>query len=701
MIFNGDLSKYHPADAIMFLSQLNLNGVFSVVADRRPISLCFRNGVLIDAHSSRSDAKIMRTLIFHRRLGADQVQHIRRIQAETGMPIRAILAELRLFPLSSIEEILLVGMRDVLLEMFLLQSGSFHFTDALVEADDADIRLDAASISLSIAAQSDEFRDFEKRVVSLEREISLAAALPADGAADKETVILRLVPSCRTIRQLLDTAPFDRFAVMEILRAQLDAGTVVLHAPTAEAVPAEPEQSIDPLFGAFRQAMKTLMLTAEPLKQLEALVAYCKGFYDGMLILTAREGQLVHCKKIHRRGRTFAQHDTKGSLGALADDVVFAAVQRSGVAFFGGRFPSPLLDGLCGGAAVDECALVPVAVQGPLSLFLFVFNGRKFSGLSPQHYLELLSWMTAARKRSETAPAASAAGRSGAGSDGQPPGARQLAPARMVATIDDLPPLPVLIARALDLLGDPDAKVAEIAAVIGKDQSLVSKLIRVSNSALYGGRQRAESLQQAMTRLGTRTTRSLIVAASMQNYFLKCGPGLQTWGQALWQHAAECGMAARRIAAAVGDDDPETAFVGGVVHDIGKLVILLHDGEAYRGIQNLMRRENLSSTAAEMRVVGTDHIAVGVQLMDKWKMPASARWCVRYHHHSEDAGEGRRLATITAYANQLSHRFGQQDPSTDADAEIGTLAERLNLDAVRQRALAGQVAADFHSAGLF
>ena len=193
------------------------------------------------------------------------------------------------------------------------------------------------------------------------------------------------------------------------------------------------------------------------------------------------------------------------------------------------------------------------------------------------------------------------------------------APVRMVDMIDDLPPLPTLVSRALELLADPDAPVKEIESVIEKDQSLVSKLMRVSNSALYGGMQRVESLQQALTRLGARTSRSLIVAASMQDYFLRSNANTQVLAQALWQHAAECGLAARRIAAVIGYDDPEKAFVGGVVHDIGKLVILLTDGDAYRRITNLMRQASLSALDAETRVLGIDHVTIGIQLMQKWK----------------------------------------------------------------------------------
>ena len=81
------------------------------------------------------------------------MRHIRRIQNETGMPVRAILSQLNLFPLPQVADILLMGMREVLLEMFLLDRGAFHFTDTPVDADDVDTRLDARMLSIGVAAQ--------------------------------------------------------------------------------------------------------------------------------------------------------------------------------------------------------------------------------------------------------------------------------------------------------------------------------------------------------------------------------------------------------------------------------------------------------------------------------------------------------------------------------------------------------------------
>ena len=238
--------------------------------------------------------------------------------------------------------------------------------------------------------------------------------------------------------------------------------------------------------------------------------------------------------------------------------------------------------------------------------------------------------------------------------------------------------------------------------VIGQDQSLVTKLIKISNSALYGGLQRVESLHQALARLGAKTIRSLVLSASMQTYFHKGNPGMRTWGQFLWQHAAECGMASRRIAVATGYDDPEQAFVGGVLHDIGKLVLLLVSADSYRQIQNLKKRETLSDHEAEKKVIGTNHMQIGELLMEKWKMPESAMVCVKFHHHVHHAAKARHLAAITAYANHLSHLHGSQLQwfVQDPEAIAGEMAKDLKLSENANAALVESVLSDFQQTGL-
>jgi HD-like signal output (HDOD) protein len=705
MIFNGDLSKYHPADAIMFLSQLNLNGVLSIAEKQRLITLSFENGYIVDAQSAKGDIRILQGLVFKRRVTSDQVKRIRRIQVETGLPVRAILTQMDLFPLSTVKDILLTGMKEVLLEMFLLDEGAFHFTDTPVEMDGAETKLDARMLAISIAAQSDEYRDFVSGIGSLDRELTVTAdddetkTLPAE-----ELVVNRLCATCQTLRQVFDKAPFDSGTVMEIVKDRIEKGAITLTSGgAAEALPPA-ATSGDPLFGSFRQALKKLILSDDPMKRIETLVTFCKGVYDGILILTAKEGQVVHCKQMRNvKGKGLDQKAASGQLGRLDEEPILEAVYRSGVGFFGNRFPSRLLDKLSGAPESGECALIPVVSKRQVAVFIYVYSEKGFSGISPQHYLELLSWMVARPKAGiADQPAKDAAKVPPDSGKAEAPLAGKFSPAQLVSRIHELPPLPTLVTRALDMLSDPDMDIKEVEKVIGKDQSLVTKLIKISNSALYGGLQRVESINQALARLGAKTTKSLILSASMQTYFFSSNPGMKTWGQFLWQHAAECGMAARRIARAVKYDEPEKAFVGGVLHDIGKLVLLLVDADTYRQIQNLGKRESLCDHEAERKILQTDHMEIGELLMEKWKMPSSAKACVKYHHNVESAEKDGDLAGIVAYANHLSHLHGAQFQwfVSDPEAISTQMASRLGLSDEENAKLVESVKADFQQTDL-
>jgi HD-like signal output (HDOD) protein len=704
MLFNGDLSKYHPADAIMFLSQLNLNGVLSIGEQKELITLSFDNGYIVDAHSAKGDARILRSLIFNRVITADQTKRIQRIQMETGLPLRALLGQMALFPLETIAKILLMGMKEVLLELFLLDQGAFHFTDTAVEKDEAETRMDARTLAISVAALSDEYRDFIKTAASLERDVSLAArdeeirSLPTD-----EQIVLRLCASCQTLQQVFDKAPLDSGTVMAIVREQMEKGILDL----ADAGSAEPSplaaSSDEALFGSFRRTLKKLLLSKDSLKRIEAMVNFCKGVYDGILILTAKEGQVVHCKQIRKKGRGLWQQSQAGRLGALDEEPLLHAVHRSGVGFFGNRFPSKLMDRLLKAPQSGECALIPVVKKGQVDVFIYAFNENKFTGVSPQHYLELLSWMVTTPKTDTVNlhTSSTMGGLSDEKENAAKPG--RLTPAQLVSKIHDLPPLPTLVTRALELLSDPEADMKEIEGVIGNDQSLVSKLIKISNSALYGGLQPVESLSQALSRLGAKTTKSLVLSASMQTYFFRGNPGIQTRGQLLWQHAAECSMAARRIAMAIGYEDPERAFMGGVLHDIGKLILMLVSPDSYRQVEHIKKQAKLLDHEAEQKVLRTDHMEIGELLMEKWKMPNAAKACVKFHHHVDKAAKHRTLAMIVAYANHLSHLHGVQFQRfmTDPEDIRAEMAAGLGLSVDDDSLLVESVIADFQQTGLF
>ena len=707
MIFQGDLSTYHPADALMFLSQLSLNGILSVARDEQLLTLTFKNGYLIDAQSAAGDEKMLQILRLKKIVDSNQDAKIQQIRSETGMAVRQLLGELELATHSDIKPILEITINEVLLELFLLEEGQFHFTDTKVEPDAFGIKVDTNALAITVLSHADECRNFEKSIQTLDRIIKLNGSSDQSKSLPFEERMLIHLASRKptTVRQLIRMAPLYSHKTLRILEKLIE--NEILHlAPAQTNTPAPvPASSVDPLFGAFKQAFKMLMGNQEVLKKVEAIIGFCKNYYDIILILTAKEQQIIHCKSFTiEKGQTIRQKAIKETLGRIDQDVVFQAVHKTGIGFFGNVFPSPIIGRVASLPPKGECALLPVLNQPQLTMFFYAFSGRPHSGVTPHHYLELLSWLIApADKRdkmlssNQTVEAPEAAPPSSETDSQTIDSDTPISIEQLVAKIKDLPPLPSTAAKALELLSDPNSSADSVENAIAHDQALVAKLIKVSNSVLYGGYQKVISLRQALTRLGAKTTKSLILAASTRSYFLKGHKGIKTYGPQLWQHSVECGLAARRIASACGYDDPEVAFIGGIMHDIGKLAILMIDDKKYQEIQRVVLTERIMDIAAEMQIVGSSHTLIGRLLMEKWHMPISVRICAEFHHYPEQAGKHASLASIIAYANHLSHTLGHYPQSETDDSTGAHLLKAIGMSPAQNEQLIEIVKKDYQN----
>jgi HD-like signal output (HDOD) protein len=713
MIFKGDLSKYHPADAMMFLSQVGVDGVLSVAEQECIISLTFKAGRLLDAQSASGDRKLLRCLQHEGRLNDSQVRHIQRIQRETGLSVRQLLGKLDFFPLIDIQATLKMGMLEVLRQLFLLDHGSFNFTETPVEDDGARILIDTGRVTLKILPQADEYRDFKKSILSTERTVYIHGDVKAlKNITPSGQLVLNLAGRRPSVNELLDQASLFSHEVLQYVQQFLAQGIISLELPRKVPLPST-GPTLDPMFSAFKQALKTLLSNHEVLARLEAMISFGKIYYDDMLILTARQGEFIHCKTIRMDpDKGLAQRTIKGHFGRIDDDAVFATVCRSGIAFFGKTFPCNLLNQFINQSPHGECALIPILISSNLSMFFYVCTNRNYSGLSPHHYLELLSWIIALPQNSSIqleTPMAGATGNQGLatvqdGAEQNDPSSEdaQKRIAKMVGRIKDLPPLPTLVSKVLQMLSDPETPFEDIESVISRDQALVAKLIKVGNSALYGGLQKVSSLRQVLTRLGLKTTRNLVLTASTRSYFLNNRKTMRVWGQFLWQHAVETGLAARRIAEITHYPDPEEAFVGGLIHDIGKLIMLMLFAKPYIEILKMKKVNQVASKSAEMRVLNCNHEQIGRLLMDRWNMPESAKACAEYHHRYHESDGYGDLVAVVAYADYLSRRYGGNPESLLAEdhAYGQELVATLKLSEDNQATLVAAVIDDFQKAEL-
>ncbi|HWQ10029.1 MAG TPA: HDOD domain-containing protein, partial [Holophaga sp.] len=203
---------------------------------------------------------------------------------------------------------------------------------------------------------------------------------------------------------------------------------------------------------------------------------------------------------------------------------------------------------------------------------------------------------------------------------------------------------PEVYLRINEVLRDPQSTVEDAAESIKHDPSLTATLLRLVNSSYYARTMRAmrgrfpakvDSLSRAVMVVGARQLATLALGVSVLPLFQDIPPQWVNM-RVFWEHSVGCAAAAQSIAAATGRGNPETAFVAGLLHDIGRIVFFkqapAHMGAAMR--QAVGDRDALY--LAERVRLGFDHAALGGHLLQKWQFPANLEKMVRYHHDLEE-----------------------------------------------------------------
>ena len=259
----------------------------------------------------------------------------------------------------------------------------------------------------------------------------------------------------------------------------------------------------------------------------------------------------------------------------------------------------------------------------------------------------------------------------------------------LIAKVKDLPPLPTVVMRAMEMALDPNASVRNLQQVISQDQALSAKMLRIVNSAMYSLRREVSTVSHAVAVLGLETVKSVIMAASVERVFTTAkdlGTKLMSdhsWGTAL---------AARAIARRVRYENPEEALICGLMHDIGKPVFLQNFQAQYREIISEVYKGESNFHQLELLTFGFSHAHVGSLLARKWNFPAQLAEAVGYHHNPESAPSFRPLACIVNLANLFMISLGVGfEKNKGIDLEKQPSVQFLRLDNAALTALGSEI----------
>ncbi|WP_300161107.1 HDOD domain-containing protein [Solidesulfovibrio sp.] len=208
-------------------------------------------------------------------------------------------------------------------------------------------------------------------------------------------------------------------------------------------------------------------------------------------------------------------------------------------------------------------------------------------------------------------------------------------PEALLAGDASLASFPDIYFRLREAIADPGASAGHIAGIIGSDPGLAATLLRLANSPFYGLSRPIDSLARGVLLIGAGELAQLALGVAVADRFRDIPACCLTMRQ-VWEHAVGCGVLARVLAAHVGGVSQERLFVAGLLHDLGRLVMLRRLPGHMAAAMALARKEGLPVAAAERRLFGFDHAAVGRALLALWRLPPELAEAVGGHHGGED-----------------------------------------------------------------
>jgi len=256
---------------------------------------------------------------------------------------------------------------------------------------------------------------------------------------------------------------------------------------------------------------------------------------------------------------------------------------------------------------------------------------------------------------------------------------------RIVRTVGDLPTMPAVANMVLDKLADPNATAKQLHQLISQDQALAARVLRIANSPFYGCAKNITRLTDAIVLMGFNSIRSLVMTSVLQDFFKNFGLAEKL----LWEHSIGCAAASKRVAALLRYPKTEEAFLAGLLHDIGKVVLNLKLPDQMLGIvQEVYNSPGKTGfRAVELRTLGFDHAQIGEQIARKWNFAKEIEETIGNHHHPQRAKVAPVVCCIVHLANALCHKLEigpTRNPDLDMKTVVSARALRLTPEAVEK-----------------
>lgn len=252
--------------------------------------------------------------------------------------------------------------------------------------------------------------------------------------------------------------------------------------------------------------------------------------------------------------------------------------------------------------------------------------------------------------------------------------------ATIVSNMGDLPPSPLVATKLLELLRKPDTETRELVTTLSLDPAVSARVLKMANSVIYDQPRQVTTVERAIIIIGQNTLRNMALDSSLRN-------AKRTYGlleRRLWENSIASAVACRLIARTAGSYDSEEAYLAGLLHHIGKTLMINHDKVLYQEVQRIVDTGEGELIDVERGLFAYSHDMVGAALLDYWNFPEQLIAATHHHHDFEgladDEPELYTLCSIINLASGFCRYYGIGYPHLDDEIELPLLPGALALE---------------------
>lgn len=237
-------------------------------------------------------------------------------------------------------------------------------------------------------------------------------------------------------------------------------------------------------------------------------------------------------------------------------------------------------------------------------------------------------------------------------------------PRDLKQVVKEIPTLPIVYQELFSKMNNPDVSVPQLSEIVSRDQALSAKILKLVNSAFYGYKNEINSVNRAMVILGFRTIRNAALAISVFEYVAGGETNAFFNLENFWRHSLATASISKVVGRESGIKQQEETFVAGLLHDIGKLIMLKHFQDDFLEVCRFQQERKCTWRRAEEELLRVDHTRLARAILRSWNFPPNLVEAVSQHHSPDRGASYPRLVALVSLADRLSYELGMGAPAS-------------------------------------